>query len=57
MKNNTKLLICSENDEERSRLAKKLVEAGYPAPDEVKSGEIAIDMIRKKEYDAVLTDL
>ena len=57
MKNNIKILICDENNEERSILLKNLAEAGYTSIDEAKDGECAYDMIKRGAYDAVITDL
>ncbi len=57
MKNNTKILVCDENNEERARLLKNLETAGYTSVDEAKDGERAYDMIRHGSYDVVITDL
>ena len=57
MKNNIKILICDENNEERAKLLKNLAEAGYTCTDEAKDGESAYDMIKRVTYDAVITDL
>jgi len=57
MKMNTKILICDENDEERSRLLQNLATAGFTACDEARDGETAYDMIRRARYDVVITDL
>ena len=56
MKNNIKILVCDENNEERSRLLQNL--AGYGVScDEAKDGECAFDMIKRGGYDIVITDL
>lgn len=57
MKNNTKILICNENAEERGRLIEKLAEGGYERCDFAEDGERAIEMIRTSKYDIVITDL
>ena len=57
MKNNTKILICNENAEERSRLIKKLAEGGYERCDFAEDGERALEMIKTARYDIVITDL
>ena len=56
MKNNIKILVCDENNEERSKLLQNL--AGYGnSCDEAKDGECAFDMIKRGSYDVVITDL
>ena len=56
MKNNIKILVCDENNEERGRLLQNL--AGYGiACDEAKDGESAFEMIKRGSYDVVITDL
>ena len=56
MKNNIKILVCDENNEERGRLLQNL--AGYGITcDEAKDGECAFDMIKHTSYDIVITDL
>ena len=57
MKNNTKILICNENAEERSRLIEKLAAGGYERCDYAEDGERALEMIRTVKYDIVITDL
>ncbi len=57
MENSTKILICDENDEERKRLIENLRSAGIGVCDEAKDGTIALDMIEKNSYDAVIVDL
>lgn len=57
MKNNTKVLICNENSEERERLIEKLRGAGYDKCDYAENGERAIDLIKNSSYDVVITDL
>ena len=57
MKNSTKILICNENAEERSRLIEKLSAGGYERCDYAEHGEKAIEMIKSGGYDIVITDL
>ena len=52
-----KILICDENDDERAKLADNLVRGGYPRPDEAKDGNMALDMINRNTYDALIIDL
>ena len=57
MKNNTKILICNENADERTRLIEKLNHGGYVRCDCAEDGERAIEMIKSSAYDVVITDL
>ena len=57
MKNNIKILVCNENQEERGRLLQNLMSFGYSLVDEAKDGEFAFDLIRRTKYDIVITDL
>jgi len=57
MKNNTKILICNENADERARLIEKLNHGGYVRCDCAGDGERAIEMIKSSAYDVVITDL
>ena len=57
MKNNIKILVCNENQEERGRLMQNLLSFGYTQVDEAKDGEFAFDLIRRGRYDIVITDL
>ena len=57
MKNSTKILICNENGEERSRLIEKLRGAGYEKCDLAEDGERAVELIKATSYDIVITDL
>ena len=45
MENNTKILVCDENVEERARLIEKLYQAGARRCDEASDGNCAVDMI------------
>ncbi len=57
MKSNTKILLCDENNEERSRLLQNLADAGLDNCDEVKDGDGALEAIKRTRYDVVITDL
>ena len=57
MENNAKILICDENNEERTKLIENLERAGYRLCDEAENGNVALDMIAKNQYDAVIVDL
>ena len=57
MKNNTKILICNENAEERGRLIEKIRAAGYEKCDYAADGECALDIMKTTKYDVVITDL
>ena len=57
MKNNTKILICNENAEERGRLIENLNASGYEKCDFAQNGERALEMIKAFKYDVVITDL
>ena len=57
MKSNTKILVCNENNEERSRLLQNLATAGFDDCDEARDGDGALESIKRTEYDIVITDL
>lgn len=57
MENAAKILICDENDEERMRLIENLRSAGITNCDEAKDGTVALSMIEKNHYDAIIVDL
>ncbi len=57
MENNAKILICDENDEERAKLIENLSSAGFNHCDEARDGNLALDLIAKNKYDAVIVDL
>lgn len=57
MENTAKILICDENDEERTRLIENLRSAKITSCDEAKDGTVALDMIEKNGYDIVIVDL
>lgn len=57
MKSNTKILICNENSEERTRIIEKLRASGYENCDFAENGERAIELMRSVHYDVVITDL
>ena len=57
MENSTKILICDENDEERGALIDKLRALGAKRCDEAKDGLVALELVTKNRYDAVVVDL
>lgn len=57
MKNNTKILICNENIEERKRLLQNLAGSGFSRCEEAKNGEEAFELIKNNGYTLVITDL
>ena len=57
MEQTAKILICSENNEERRRIIEVLAKSGYRTPDECMTGDRAISMISEGSYDVVITDL
>ncbi len=57
MENNRKILICDENNEERTRLKEAFSIKGYKFFDEATDGESALSLISKSEYDVILVDL
>ena len=57
MENTAKILICDENAEERKRLIENLKSAGITRCDEAEDGNVALSMIEKNSYDAVIVDL
>ena len=57
MEQTAKILICSENNEERRRIIEALVKSGYRSVDECMTGDRAISMMADGTYDIVITDL
>lgn len=57
MENNTKILICDENTEERLKIIDYLKKSGYRFIDDASNGDIAVDRIAKNSYDVVVVDL
>ncbi|MBR5140819.1 MAG: sporulation transcription factor Spo0A [Clostridia bacterium] len=57
MENSAKILVCDESNEERGRLVENLLRAGIKHCDEARDGNVALDMISKNTYDAVIVDL
>ncbi len=55
--NGAKILICGENAEERRRLGELLKANGYPAIEEVSSGDRAMELLRRGGYGLVIADL
>ena len=57
MEQTAKILICSENNEERRRIIEALAKSGYRNADECMTGDRAISMLSGGAYDVVITDL
>ena len=57
MEQSAKILICSENNDERRRILEALAKSGYRNADECMTGDRAISMIADSQYDVVVTDL
>ena len=57
MEQTVKILLCSENNEERRRIFESLSKNGYRCCDECMTGDRAISMISEGSYDIVITDL
>lgn len=57
MENNTKILICDENTEERLKIVDYLKKSGYRFIDDASNGDIAVEKILKTNYDVVVVDL
>ncbi len=57
MEQTAKILICSENNEERRKIIEALVKSGYRNVDECMTGDRAISLIADVGYDIVITDL
>ena len=57
MEQTTKILICSENNEERRKIIETLAKSGYHTTDECMTGDRAIAMMTEGDYDIVITDL
>lgn len=57
MENNTKILLCDENGEERKRLIDFLSKTGLHYIDEAINGESAVDKLTKGNYDIAIVDL
>ena len=57
MEQTAKILICSENNEERRRIIEALAKSGYRNADECMTGDRAISMLADGSYDVVITDL
>ena len=57
MDKKVKLLLVNENNEERARIVRGLVELGYTSVSEARDGASAISKIAKEDYDVVITDL
>ena len=57
MEQTVKILICSENNDERRRIIEALAKSGYKSADECMTGDRAISMLSDGSYDIVITDL
>ena len=57
MEQTAKILICSENNEERRKIVETLSKSGYHTTDECMTGDRAIAMMTEGAYDIVITDL
>ncbi|MBE6537016.1 MAG: sporulation transcription factor Spo0A [Ruminococcaceae bacterium] len=57
MEKSIKVLICSENIEERKKISDCLIKSGKRIPDEADNGEIAVKMARSVKYDLIVVDL
>ena len=57
MEKKTKILLCDENREERTRLIEILERNGYRDIDQAPSGGIAVEKIALNGYDVVIVDL
>ena len=57
MQQTAKILICSENNDERERISETLVKNGYRNVKECNSGDGAISLLASDSYDIVITDL
>jgi CheY-like chemotaxis protein len=57
MEMSAKILLCSENAEERANVHESLSKAGYRFVEEAPNGEIAIDKLEKSTYDIAIVDL
>ena len=57
MENNSKILLCDENAEERKRIVDFLSKSGFRCVDEVSDGESALDKLIGGGYDVAIVDL
>ncbi len=57
MEQNSKILLCAENNDERRRISEALLKSGYSSVAECMTGDRAISMIADGTYDIVITDL
>ena len=57
MEQTAKILICSENNEERRKIIEALFKSGYRSCDECMTGDRAIALMADGSYDIVITDL
>ncbi len=57
MEKNVKILICTENAEERKKLTQSLASHGFSLTEECADGESALELVKKFGYDIVICDL
>ncbi len=57
MEQTSKILLCTENNDERRRITDALIKSGYPNVAECMTGDRAIAMLADGTYDIVITDL
>ena len=57
MENNSKILICNENREERERLIEILRKNGYHDVEETSNGALALERMTLSRFDVILVDL
>jgi len=53
----TKILLCVENADERAKLLSSLREGGFASVDEAVSGNAAAQMLERERYDLAIVDL
>ena len=57
MEQTAKILLCSENNDERRRIVEALAKSGYRHVEECMTVDRAINMLNENSYDIVITDL
>ena len=57
MENKAKILICDENNEERTAITRALTASGFFICEEAQDGTRALDMIKSRDYAVIVTDL
>ena len=56
MENSTKILVCDENSEERTRLIEILTKSSYRC-EGISDGRSALALLNKENFDVVIIDL